>query len=158
MDNRLEKIFGPGYRELLTNKELRDRALEIIGEQYDEQPDKDLMSAEQVDRIFEQVLPKKTVRMFNWRRMAMAASILLVVGLGTYFLFFDKKNTIVPPVIVSTDVPSPQTNRAMITASTGERIYLDSIANGSITTINGVSIVKLGDGKIEYKGAASEVI
>jgi transmembrane sensor len=101
------------------------------------------------------------VRHFNFRRWAVAASILLVLGLGSYFMFFHKTNKSIDIVKVAEpvkDVKAPETNRAMITLANGQQVYLDSVMNGTLFEQAGVEIVKLADGKIEYKGAAQTKI
>ena len=56
------------------------------------------------------------------------------------------------------DVNPPGTNRAAITLANGQTIYLDSAANGSLTTQENVEIVKLADGQIVYRGSARETV
>jgi transmembrane sensor len=88
-----------------------------------------------------------------WRRIAVAASVLLIVGLGSYFMFFNKadKPAIVARTTEAIDVKPPQANRAMVTLANGQQVYLDSAVNGKLLQENGVEIVKLADGKISYK-------
>ena len=93
-------------------------------------------------------------KMFNWRRIAVAASILLVVGLSTYFIFFNKSR---PTEIAKTppqDVKAPASNRAMITLADGKTVYLDSAANGELAMQNNVKVVKTADGQIVYEGSS----
>ncbi len=103
--------------------------------------------------------PSTKLRMFGWRRIAVAASVLLAVGLGSYFMFFNK-TTKQEEFVATTgpiDIIAPKANRAMITLSNGQQVYLDSAVNGKLLQQNGVEIVKLADGKIIYKGSADEV-
>ncbi|MEP7376048.1 MAG: FecR domain-containing protein [Chitinophagaceae bacterium] len=95
-----------------------------------------------------------------YRRIAVAASIILILGLGTYFIFFNKvrHSWLDPASVAKTDVSAPPTNRAMITLADGRQIFLDSSANGSLANQNNVQVVKLADGKIIYNGTASEVV
>ena len=87
-----------------------------------------------------------------WRRWAVAASIILAIGIGSYFLFFNKSadRSQQPTVATTHDVIAPQTNRATITTSDGKIIYLDSAANGTLAIQDNVQLVKLSDGQIEY--------
>lgn len=89
----------------------------------------------------------------TWRRIAVAASVLLLVGLGSYFLFFNKTNeqTKVPVVVISNDVKAPETNRAMVTLANGQQVFLDSVTNGQLAIQGNVKLVKLADGQIAYQ-------
>lgn len=106
---------------------------------------------------------KATIRsMFSGIR-AVAASIVLVMGVGIYFLFFSKaeKQNVLVKTTVSHDVEAPGNNRAMIILDNGERMFLDSVGNGTLTTQGNVTVVKTADGKIVYNqksGGASQVM
>ena len=97
-----------------------------------------------------------------WRRRAGASVVLLVMGISGYYFLGNKwrqpKETV--QVSYSDDIHAPETSRAMITLSNGQKIYLDSAASGSLTTQGNVKLIKLADGKIAYKGkeaSSSEV-
>lgn len=100
-----------------------------------------------------QTINTATVKRINFKRVAIAASILLVIGLGSYIMFFNK--TTKPIDIAKTtepaDVKAPQSNRAMITLANGQKIYLDSATNGELLTQGEVRLIKEGDGKITYQ-------
>jgi transmembrane sensor len=100
-----------------------------------------------------------------WRRpvfrWAAAAMVVLSLGVAAYFLLNNKKTTgTAGPVATTTvqDVPAPQNNRATITLANGQTIYLDSAGNGALASEGNVQVVKLADGQIAYKGAASELV
>lgn len=96
------------------------------------------------------------VKMFDWKRIAVAASIILLLGVSTYFIFFNKLRS--PGVVEKSeplkDVPAPANNKAMITLADGSTVYLDSVGNGQFFTQNDITIFKTADGKIEYKDTA----
>jgi len=95
--------------------------------------------------------PKAGSIRYLWRKMAVAASILFMVGLGAYFYFSLNTVKVNPvPVAKSRDVSAPQTNRATITLANGQRVYLDSAANGTLATQSNVTLIKTGDGQIIY--------
>ena len=81
-----------------------------------------------------------------------AASILLIVSFGTYYLYLNKNNQ--PPetnaAAVKQDIAPPALNRATITLANGQKVYLDSAANGTLATQGNAKIVKLADGQIAY--------
>ena len=107
------------------------------------------------------VIPIRKQRKF-WTRIAVAASIVLLLAAGYWFFENQKgKGKTEKEIAVVYDVKAPETNRAMITLATGQRIYLDSAANGQLATEGNTVVTKKGDGKIEYSqesGAGSKEI
>jgi ferric-dicitrate binding protein FerR (iron transport regulator) len=81
-----------------------------------------------------------------------AASIILLLAASAYFRFFTKQPASKQVAqITSVDVKPPQSNKAMITLSNGQRLYLDSIGNGTLAIQGNVKLVKLANGKIFYQ-------
>lgn len=100
-------------------------------------------------------------RRFPWKKIAVAASILLVIGLGSYFLFFNNKGNKQAEIVKIepiNDVQAPETNRAMITLANGQTVYLDSVGNGELAKQGNIKVVKLANGQIAYQTASSEII
>lgn len=93
------------------------------------------------------------LRRIQWKRWIAAASVILVLALGSYFLFTGPsadQNKIVEnqdPI----DIKAPAANRAMITLANGQTIYLDSAGNGTLLSVDGVSVVKNSEGVIVYQ-------
>jgi transmembrane sensor len=87
-----------------------------------------------------------------WLRWASVAAAILI-SFSTYFYFSNKNEK--PAVIahVPTDVKAPQTNRATITLSGGQNIFLDSAANGQLALQNNIKLIKTSEGKISYNGS-----
>lgn len=124
-------------------------------------------AAERVDwaHMFQQVVKEQSAASvsnrvhFNRRRWwAVAASIILALGLGGYFSFFNKggkRNEIVKTKDpVSPDVKAPETNLAMITLSDGKKVYLDSMGNRQLALQGNVKVLRNADGHIVYEGTA----
>lgn len=91
----------------------------------------------------------------HFRRIAVAASLLIAIATGAYFLFFNKSST--PDEIVKTmqtakDVEAPKVTRAMITLGDGRQISIDSL---NTFTQGNVQLTKMADGKILYKGPST---
>jgi transmembrane sensor len=99
-----------------------------------------------------------------WRRPVFrwAAAAVVVLSLGVAVWLLNNNKTVSTPGTVATttiqDVPAPQNNRATITLSNGKTVYLDSAGNGALASEGNVQVVKLADGQIAYKGAASELV
>lgn len=85
-------------------------------------------------------------RLFSWRRVAVAASIVLSIGIGAYFLFFNQSKQ-VPPDRESVagqvikDIP-PGHDAAVLQLADGTQILLDS-TTGNITHNGGIQIINL---------------
>lgn len=118
-----------------------------------------LLKAEEIKR---RELEGKLIEMpargkyFTIGRIAVAAAIVLILGVGGYLLFFQggrKTREIVN--VATSDVKAPGTNRAMITLANGSTVYLDSAGNGQLALQGNIQLVKLGDGQIAYEALAN---
>jgi ferric-dicitrate binding protein FerR (iron transport regulator) len=94
-----------------------------------------------------------------WTRRAAAAMIIVVAGAGALYLRHPAKNE--KPAAVSSiavrdekELKAPSTNRATITLSGGQKVFLDSVANGQLALQNQVRLVKMAEGKVGYEGVA----
>jgi ferric-dicitrate binding protein FerR (iron transport regulator) len=87
---------------------------------------------------------------WNWRSLAVAASILIaIVGTGAYFIFRPESK---PPVAtLSRDIKAPVSSRATITLGNGQQVYLDSVANGQLAIQGNARLVKLTNGQVAYR-------
>jgi hypothetical protein len=97
-------------------------------------------------------IPGRVVFMNQFKRIA-AAVIIITIGTGVYFTFFNKPSRQVPvgnELAETKDVPPPNTMKAFITLSDGRKVYIDSAANGTIATDGNVKVSKLSDGQIAY--------
>jgi transmembrane sensor len=110
------------------------------------------------------VLESKTAspvrKLFGWRKIAVAASILLAISTSVYFLFLhkaDRPNSYVETVLPTGDVPAPNNNRAMITLANGQQVFLDSMENGVLALQENVKLIKLADGRIAYNQETATV-
>ena len=87
----------------------------------------------------------------NWRKIAVAASILLFVGIGGYFILSNRDNKKVEVAkIIKGDVEAPKRAIPTITVANGTNILLDSAASGTLTSQGNVNLIKTADGQIEY--------
>lgn len=122
--------------------------------------EKDIMEKALEARIMKQVNSKQKklvylIPRFQWWA---AASVILFLA-GFSYLFFNHK--IIKPTQVSTilrnDIKAPQSNKAMITLSGGQQVYLDSAGNGALAIQGNVKLVKLANGNIAYQHNSGEV-
>lgn len=95
---------------------------------------------------------KGKVLTLQWRKIAVAASILLFIVTGLYIWKQAPRST-GPPVVTTNVVPNdakPHTKNAMLILDDGRRIVLDSIGNGLLAKQGGINITKLDNGVISY--------
>lgn len=95
----------------------------------------------------------KPVRsIWNWPRIAAAASILLILSAGSYFLLRKQR-----PAQTAQNQQSdigPGGNKAVLTLANGSKIDLTGAKKGTIALQANTIIKKTSDGKIEYASAA----
>lgn len=98
--------------------------------------------------------PSRIMPLF--RKMAVAASLLICIGLAFYF--YQHKAETQEVLKVSNDV-APGGDKAILTLSNGQKIVLDSAVNGRLMKQAGITITKTKDGELIYtadKGAEGE--
>jgi transmembrane sensor len=161
-DQQLGEDDQPELLALLKQADNEGRLEPIMREAYETLQPGSFFTEHEIAQMAAVILKDRRgiVRKISWKKIAIAASILLLLGLGSYFVFINKKDN--PPEIVlaptPTDIKAPEINRAMITLANGKKVYLDSANSGTLIAQAGVEIVKLADGKIEYKGTAQTKI
>ncbi|MGN6417876.1 MAG: FecR family protein, partial [Pseudobacter sp.] len=99
----------------------------------------------------EEARPAPVKRIYHpMRKVAVAASILLVILAALYYLR-PSENTPGPQATVTpADIP-PGKDLAVLKLADGSLVVLDSTANGNIAEQGGVRIVKQADGTISYE-------
>ncbi|MEP7376095.1 MAG: FecR domain-containing protein [Chitinophagaceae bacterium] len=99
------------------------------------------------------IVPNEKARVIkiNFRRIAIAASIILAVGISAYFFISTRNEEKSPPIATTThDVEAPKNTRATITLADGRIIELDSLTSGKLATQGNVNVTKTADGEIIY--------
>jgi transmembrane sensor len=98
--------------------------------------------------------PKKfTIRL--WPRIAAAASILLFLSFGAYFLLHKKASTQQIAQNQIHDI-APGGNKAILTLANGNQIILNEAKNGKIAKQGRTTINKTATGAVVYNTAPSE--
>jgi transmembrane sensor len=111
------------------------------------------ITANLMSHIGVQPAEAKTIRL--WPRIAAAASILLFLSFGTYFLL-HKKNSVQPFVISRAKDIAPGGNKAILTLANGQKIILNSVGNGLLAEQGNSAINKTADGQVVYAVSGSE--
>ena len=89
-----------------------------------------------------------------WYRVALAASVLLIVSLLGYYIINKKtgpSKDIVQTPAVPHDITAPQSTRATIVLANGEKVYLDSAGTGELARQDNMKLEKLSNGELAYQ-------
>lgn len=86
------------------------------------------------------------LRSVSWYRIAVAASLLLLVSIGGYFL---KKHTSVRNAPFAYDI-KPGGNKAVLLLANGRQIDLTTAKIGAVMLQQGAKVVKKTDGQVVY--------
>lgn len=122
----------------------------------------DIFTQEQSSQLLQQALQSRPApvirsRWFQWKRMAIAASVLVLAGAGSIWLLRQPAEKIAPVLTAKTasfkDI-TPATDKAILTLANGEQIILDDAANGDLTSQSGIQVIKL-NGQLSYKASSA---
>ena len=99
-----------------------------------------------------EIFPQR--RYLTWTRFAVAASILILISVGSYYWISDfSKKEIIKKEIASKYIKNdiaPGTNKAILTLGDGSSLILDDAHKGIIAQQANTKIVKLGNGRLAY--------
>jgi transmembrane sensor len=84
-----------------------------------------------------------------WRRITIAASVLICLSVGGYFLV-QKHNTTEQTARNEQRDIAPGGNKAFLTLANGKKISLTDAKNGELAVQSGVRVVKEKDGQLAY--------
>ncbi|TKC65434.1 DUF4974 domain-containing protein [Pedobacter hiemivivus] len=147
-----EKDFYQTLIQRYLDKQLTDDELEVfidltrsgkLDAQFDAVMDRELNSIVSAD-----LKQPKTRKL--WFPLAAAASILLIVTAGTFFLFLQKNNA-----VVNQDI-DPGSYKAVLTLADGRKIALTDATNGKLAMQAGIEITKTADGQLIYQVKEAE--
>ena len=125
--------------------------LEVFPDKY-KLPDLSLSNDNGVEApVIEMYARKKT-----WLRIAAAASVIFILGVGAYWwLAHTPKTDLVTndkKITLTNDV-APGGNKAILTLGDGSAIVLDSANNGKLVQQGGSVVNKTRDGELKYESA-----
>ena len=98
------------------------------------------------------------ISLFNWRKIAVAASVLLAIGIGSLVFFQNRDQS---PVVVAprlADDRDPGKTGAILTLSDGSKIVLDSVGNGLLANQNNTAVSKKDGGLVYKAGSGAQVV
>ncbi len=99
------------------------------------------------------------VSIWRYRRIAVAAAVLIFISIGSYLYFFNKPKTQTALNEAHQSLKNdvlPGGNKATLTLSNGLKIILDSTQNGIIAQQGNAKISKLVNGQLVYKSSGEK--
>jgi len=92
----------------------------------------------------------KPVRVLPWRKWTAAAAAAILLVSGGYFFMSRRGGTKVAQQPAKANDVAPGSDGAILTLANGEKIILDSAANGKLATDGNAAITKTGSGQLAY--------
>jgi transmembrane sensor len=97
----------------------------------------------------------RVIRM--WRKLAVAAVLIGLIGLGIWFFVKERTNEKQPIAETkASDVAPPEITKAVITLADGRRVPIDSIGSGMLAVQQEVKVVKNERGEIVYQPSSAQ--
>ncbi|WP_269223269.1 FecR family protein [Flavobacterium sp. IMCC34518] len=100
-----------------------------------------------INTINDLVAEEADSTLFNWKKLLVAASIVLVMGLG--YVAFNRNKVSTAIANIDKNVIMPGRSGAILTLGDGSQIVLDSVANGVLANQSNTAVAKK-DGEIIY--------
>jgi len=98
---------------------------------------------------------RDNIRRISFTRIAAAAAVLLMLGIGGYFLLAPPAEKQVTVKRYKGDV-QPGGNKAMLTLSDGSTISLEDAQQGSLAQQGGSQVIKSADGELAYNKSGQQ--
>ncbi len=113
-----------------------------------------------VNRKLDKELEHQTLQLTKkshslWSRVMVAASLLIVLSVGTYFILNRQEPSTQVAQRLKNDV-APGGDKAILTLSTGQQIILTDAGNGKLASENNTTITKSGNGQIVYENGSDD--
>ena len=110
--------------------------------------DEESVREEMLARLMNEIDIPKT-RSFNYKRWAVAASLLIMLTAGLIVFNSKYKETKKQGVALSQNI-QPGSNKAVLTLANGTKVRLADISNGKIMQQGASRVIKTADGKLIY--------
>ena len=177
MNNRLRYLYDSYIKktatlserqelaDLLSHPSCIDEVKEWIGTEMENDEAADLITFEQAEEVFRQVLhpqadatltparPLQGIHYFKavWVRYAAAIFVLVAVAVYLYIRKGHQDASLTLHTAPKNSTIVPGGNKAVLTLADGSTILLDSAANGNISRQGNTQVVKLSNGQIAYQ-------
>lgn len=155
--------------ELLQRYENDERFKVLMIEAWETLPAEKIFSDHQSEHLFQAIIDQvhlsqntqhheshtsKSFWDFPWKRLGFAASVLLALGYGLFFLKQKQNAKRTTPEVaaapLSNDI-APGTSKAILTLDDGKNIILDNATEGLLATEDNVKVIKTGSDQLSYE-------
>lgn len=153
--------------EMLDNPQYSEELDAILRENYDSveiptvSPDVTKKFIEELRKkmdVSSKTEESSAIRLFNWRKIAVAASVLVAIGIGTLVLLQKREQSPVTIVSKESNDKEPGKTGAILTLSDGSKIVLDSAGNGLLANQNNTAVSKNNSGVVYKAGSGALVV
>lgn len=153
---RLKELADKWLKGTITSeeRELLDSWYDLNGEEPVLWDGPDSTESELRGRLFANIQSNKANVKAGFRYQKLiriAAVLLLLLSVGTYFFNLRNKPLAVPDITAI----QPGGNKAFLTLANGEKISLTDADNGALTNQAGIKISKTADGQLVYTACTS---
>lgn len=93
-------------------------------------------------------LPKKDNVLQLWKRITIAAAMLIIMGAGMYY-YIDRRSVTIQDLAVN-DIKAGG-NKAYLTLANGKQIVLSDVKDGEVAEEAGITITKTANGQLLYE-------
>lgn len=112
------------------------------------------LSTDAAETIIQNILQTVPVKRISWKKIAAAASLLLLVGLGAYFSFHNNKSNTKSSITSQQPIDTnPGTYKAKLKLADGSTIILDSNAMGKLAQQGNTTIIN-SNGHLVYNSGS----
>jgi transmembrane sensor len=133
-----------------------DAEKQALTDWYNKVSDEESEFPEDEDSVHEEILTRlldeidfSRSRPFRYKKWLVAASILMLLSVGTIFFISKHKQTGDPATALNHQI-KPGSNKAFLTLANGTKIFLADAGNGKIAQQRGSQVIKTTDGQLVY--------
>jgi transmembrane sensor len=157
LNARYYKLAEKWYNGTITSDELKELESWFDIDDLNVEVPSSFVDGEEIhsERMFSAINFKANGELLNkrigfkfWLRIA--ASIILLIGLGTYLWIVNNKSEQKIAIVDQAHPVIPGGNRAILTLSDGKQIILDDASQGNIAQQGNVNVVKWSNGQVAY--------
>jgi transmembrane sensor len=129
-------------------------AFQLENESSEEmKPDLILLEKESLNKLQTYVV-KRSKPIKLWPQIAVAASILILLSSGIWFLVPRDTKKLITHNQISTPIPGG--NKAVLTLASGRQILLTDAKNGTLASQGNTNVTKTADGKVVYQAQSNK--
>lgn len=110
--------------------------------------DEESVRKEILTRLLSEINFSKS-KSFGYKRWAVAASVLMILSVGTFFFVGKHKQNVNSTIALNQQI-KPGSNKAFLVLANGKKIFLADVKNGKIAQQKGSQVIKTADDQLIY--------